>query len=247
MNAFPHYSYDYLCSKPSYLYKDKIDDLVGDLRKKFGITFFYFQRWHSSDIVLHIVGDRKWQLRYLSEYYVHDSLQKSETIEDKDYYLWGFTSGSKTEEIMHQERTEVYAIPAGISFIRTHGKFTDTFSYSSNILQSPIEEILKFNPKLIEWERFFIREISFILNEIKISSDKNLVFPYEPLTKKEILSIDLLSKDMETSQISNILCVTPKTTQKIIDSAKIKLDCKTRTGLVAKAANLHLISIIDKI
>lgn len=232
-------SYEVLKSKPSHIFRDKIGKLKGALQARHGISFFYFQRRYKGNVLLHIVTDFQWQFRYFSEYYGCDSFQTPESIEGKNYYLWDAEVASAKEMLMHQERTEIYKIPPGISFVRKSGIFEDTFSYSTNLVNNPIEHIIKIQPQLIIWEKLFLKEIDFILIEQSLTerkfSKKQTLLTGTVLNTKERNVVKLLASDLDTYEIAQKIFLSEKTVQKIIERSKEKLNCKTRACLVGRA------------
>jgi DNA-binding CsgD family transcriptional regulator len=240
------YTYEELITKPSHIYKDKIDALAKILKEKYGITFFYYQRRLHGLTCLHIVFDRKWQLRYATEYWPFDTFEEPDGVKNP-VFLWGTEYHSGKEKIMHEERIQVFGIPPGVTFIRPAYPFVDTFSYSSSLFNYSVEQILKMQSKLLEWENFFMKELEFIFLEEKVTSEtykRNLNLKFNEkaiLTEKEKKIIELLANDYSTSRIASKVFVTEKSVQKIIDRCKEKLCCETRTGLVAKSIRNSLI------
>lgn len=236
MNDFLTVSSDWIKHTPSYKHSAMMDAILKRLEQEHNITFFHYARRLQNGNYFELTTNRAWGFCYVQKYLQSDTFISLKHL-NKNVWVWGDDVSDKKELAMHEERTQNYKIPKGISFILDG---SDTFSYSSNKISEKniIENISHIrNKELIEFEKSFLIRIQPIINEFlseKINV-KKIETPIKSLTQTEIIILNFLSKGFRTCEISKILNNTEGTIKNKIESIKEKTNSRTREQAVAYA------------
>ncbi|MBA2649455.1 MAG: hypothetical protein H0U75_07665 [Legionella sp.] len=250
-NPYKNFKYEDFLGRPSAQHRHLIDTICQKLFEKFKITYFLYQRRYKNFILLELTNSHHWAVRYCTEYIYYDNFRNN-LVENKDYYVWGIDSSSQKEKDMHEERQEVYKIPAGVTFIVDKGVFKDTYSFSGGLSQNDaVYSLLKMKKELIDFGDAFSAQLHFLLKEKAITTDtfnpkmveiKHQKTDFKP---KEIKILSLLAADYDTPQIAEFIHLEPKSVQKMINVLREKMDCETRAGLISKAISENIITEVS--
>jgi DNA-binding CsgD family transcriptional regulator len=179
---------------------------------------------------------------------------------------------TKKEKMMHEERTKSFCIPPGISLIHENENFIDTYSFSSSmVFQDRINILLNQSNKLLEFGVDFSKKINpiiskhFIKNSICVHNKLiKPVFPQKHIDKKDVnLSasntfhqinnhslftsrqiecIYCIAQGLNSAQTSEILNISKRTVESILNSAMLKSGCINRYQLIYQSTKYGLIS-----
>lgn len=229
--------YQWIKSTPSYKLSTHMDDMLKFLQENYGISFFHYAKRLVDGSYFELTTDRVWGLRYVTEYMTTDTFPTLKHL-SSNIWIWGEGVIDKREQQMHLERTEIYKIPQGISFILNG---SDTFSYSSNKIddKSRIGKIIEIrNKELIKFEKNFSESIEPIIQSFQRESIKKFfqsckTIDEENLTQKEIAIVGFLAKGFRGGEISKLLNITEGTLKNKVEVIKKKLQCHTREQMIA--------------
>lgn len=231
--------HEWVINTPSYKYSSLMDEVIRFLKSNFNITFFHYAQRFEDGNYFEITTDRTWGLSYVTKYMTSDTFTTLKHLKN-DIWVWGDGVTDRKEIEMHAERTEVYGIPQGLSFIQNN---TETFSYSSNQMSDAerIQRLIEIRTnKLGGFEKNFVKSIQSAITACRADLKLPLIAKTQELerklTIKEITIIGFLAKGFKPCEISKLLSVTEGTIKNRIDLIKEKLCCKTREQIIAISA-----------
>jgi DNA-binding CsgD family transcriptional regulator len=166
---------------PTLVYASKMQTILHYLEHHFKINFFCFSRRFFSSPPFSISTNTAWHLRYKEEYEAVDSFMDIKRIQQyQTVYVWGAGGFQcKKEQQLHEERSQSFAIPPGVSLIHKTSDYIDSYSFSSSMIFN--DRITTFLNAAKELQRFGLRfshDISPMIaeflkkNSYKLPSDK---------------------------------------------------------------------------
>ncbi|MFT3741522.1 MAG: LuxR C-terminal-related transcriptional regulator [Gammaproteobacteria bacterium] len=238
----PENLYDWIKSTPSYKHSSMMDSLINKLKQEHNITFFHYARRLPNGTYFELTTDRNWGLCYVEKYLESDTFTTLQHL-NENIWIWGENVTDKKELLMHQERTEVYKIPKGVSFIIGEA---DTLSYSSRKFSDKerIDSIIHVrNEELQQLEKSFLLTVEPIIKEFSkenrcYNKDSHDIY----LTQKEMTILGFLSKGFRSCEIAKLLNITEGTLKNKFEIIKDKMYCNTKEQAVALAIKNGYIS-----
>lgn len=163
---------------PTLIYASKMNETLKLLEDRFSINFFHFARRFKDSMAFSISTNREWHLKYKEEYECVDTFMDIQKIKSyKNIYLWG-SEGFKTkkEQKMHDERTQSFCIPPGISLMNETEHYADTYSFSTSmIFQDRINILLNEANELFQFGFNFSQSINPVISEYSKKNQLNIL------------------------------------------------------------------------
>lgn len=246
---------------PTLLYASQMDETLKWLEDNFKINFFSFSRRFNDSIPFSISTNRVWHIKYKEEYESFDTFMDIEKIKKyKKIYVWdskGFRN--KKEQKMHDERTQAFSIPPGISLVNETDNYIDTYSFSTsmifqdrvNILLNEFQQLFNFGIEftkgissiikeytknnLIHVDRVSIRPITHkAISNVKndpIYSDQSLIRD-NILSDKQRVCIYCSAHGLSSEQTGKIIGISKRTVESILNNCILKFGCVNKYQLV---------------
>lgn len=255
---------------PTLLYAAQMDETLKWLEDNFKINFFSFSRRFSNSMPFSISTNRAWHIKYKEEYENFDTFMDIEKVKKyKKIYVWdskGFRD--KKEQKMHDERTQVFSIPPGISLINETNNFIDTYSFSTSmIFQDRINVLLNEFQQLFNFGIEFTKGINSLINEYTKSNliciDKRLIKPIisksvsemgsdinhpdsnlvsqNILSDKQRICIYCSAQGLSSEQTGRIIGISKRTVESILNGCILKFGCINKYQLVYLATKYGFI------
>lgn len=261
---------------PTLLYATKMNETQQSLEERFSVNFFHFARRFKDSLAFSISTNREWHLKYKEEYECVDTFMDSKKIQRyKNIYLWGSEGfNTKKEQKMHDERTQSFSIPPGISLMNETEEYVDTYSFSSSmIFQDRVNVLLNESNRLYEFGLNFSQNINPIISEYtkkntltvynnqiikpvipsKIASINhdfkllnqpnisNQTSRSEIFTQRQIECIYCAAQGLNSHQTGEILNISKRTVESILNNAMLNLGCINKYQLVHNSTKFGFI------
>lgn len=242
----------------------KIKKICAPFFSQYEITFFDYARFYRQGDFYGLTVDADsfkifFELQYEPVYFCRDYFFEN----DKWYYH--FSALSNTDLHYSHILQEIYKVTRsdhGFIILRKQSDYVDTYFFSSSCPYNlAINNYLNLLPSFIKFLFYFQEEANQLLNK---SHENRIILPnkmlpdawnesndklkltskcieHNVLTNRQIECLLYLVKGMTIKEISKEMNLAPKTIEHYLDAVKIKLNCHSRSSLIAKALTMSII------